>query len=69
MANVVPVFFVERIIRDQTKGVSPEYYAVLHRQAYAFQKERVLQPTKVFQVIVFPERKVQVPHTEWEMLG
>ena len=69
MTDVVPVFLVEGIIRDQTEGVSPKRNAVLHRQAYAFEEERVLQPAKMFQMTVFSQRKVQIPHAQREMLG
>lgn len=68
MADVIAVFFVERVVGDEFKGLPPEDQAILHSQAKALEKERVLKAAKVFQMTVFPQRHVEITHTEWEML-
>lgn len=68
MADVVPVFLVEGLIRDELEGVSPKDEAFLQRKADALEEERVLQSTKVFQMTVLAQVEVQVAHAQREVL-
>ena len=67
--DVVPVFFVELVVRVVLEALSPEQDAVVQRQADAFQEEGVLQPAEMLQVAVLAQRHVQVAHAGGEVRG
>ena len=69
VAHVIPIFLVERVIRDQLEALPPEQKTVLHGEPDPLQEERVLQAAEMFQVAVLAERHVQVPHAKREMRG
>lgn len=56
--DVVPVFLVEGVVRDLVEGRAPEQQTLLQREAHTLEEERVLQPPKVFEVRVPPQRPV-----------
>ena len=68
VTDVVAVFFVEGIVGDEFEGLPPEDQAIFHCQSQAFEEKRVLQAAKMLEVIILSERRVEVPHAEWEML-
>lgn len=66
--DVVPVVFVELIIRNLVEGLPPKRQTLLQIQSNTLQEQRVLQATKVLEVGVATEGPVKVRHAGWEML-
>jgi hypothetical protein len=67
--HVVFVLFVELVVGHQLEASAPKHNAFFEAEADAFEKERVLQATKVFEVGVATEGLVEVLHAEGEVLG
>lgn len=69
MTDIIPILLIEFLIHNQSKTPPPKPETLLQTQAYALQKQRILQPAEMFQMRVFSEGHVQILHAEGEMLG
>lgn len=69
MADVVAVFFVEGVVRNQSKRLPPEDETVLHRQTKSLEEQGVLKAAEVLEMTVFPKGHVEIAHTERKVLG
>ena len=68
VADVVLVSGVELVIRKPLERLTPKENALLEGETDAFQEERILESTKVFQVVVLSQVHMQTAHTEGEMV-
>ena len=55
MPDIVSVFFIEDIVRDQAEALTPEYEAFLQSKAYALKEQSILEASKMFQMTIFAE--------------
>lgn len=69
MADIVAIFFVERVVGDKTEGMAPKDKAIVQGEANTFEKQRVLQTAVILEVTVFTQSAMEVTHAEGEMLG
>ncbi len=69
MPDVVFVFLGEGLVGDELERLAPEDQCFFEGEADAFEEEGVLQPTVVFEMTVFAQGGVQVPHAEGEVYG
>jgi hypothetical protein len=50
MAHIIPILLIKRIIRDLIESLSPKQQTLFQIQPNAFQEQRVLETTVVFEV-------------------
>ncbi len=67
--DVIPIFFVERVVRDELEGLPPKDETILQGQPYSFEEERVLQAAKMFQMAVLAQCHVEIAHAKGKMLS
>ena len=67
MPDIVPILFIECVVRNKLESLPPKDKTVLQSQSNPLEEECILQTTEVFQMTVLAQCHVKVAHAERKM--